>query len=318
MSTLATNKIGTLSGSADLSLPTTRPSSTSPGFIDSGGNLTFGAADGSNVSTFVTTDDGKVGKVLIDQVCSDGESGAQGYEGVLSNNSNTDPFYGYAVGVHNANESDKTNYLFDGNIRTIEIDFGFYVNGTDYNNSNSYMYYVPINTAGARLYTVNQRAVSGGGIYGRTYQNPDSNGARYRQGSTSYAAYGGNNNSLGNDSTYSGNHSGTGRFGKVLLHCGVNGCFQIQQYSTTWQYNTTSGDMYPTTEASYTAPAPYNYTNTERSQGAGGSSPYGYGSPWSTVGGCLFSSGSTGGPPQFNYFYATAYAYIKPTALVAT
>ena len=34
MSTLATNKIGTLNGSADMSLPTSRPSSTQSGFLD--------------------------------------------------------------------------------------------------------------------------------------------------------------------------------------------------------------------------------------------------------------------------------------------
>ena len=316
MSTLATNKLGTLSGSADLSLPTTRPSATSPGFIDSSGNLTFGASDPSNVSTLVTADDGKVGKVLVDQVCSEGESTAKEYSGVL--NSSGNPFYGYAVGVHNANEADKTNYLFDGNIRTIEIDFGYYVNGTSYNNSDGQMFYLPLNTAGDRLYTVNQRSVTGGGLYGRTYENPDSGGSRYSQGSTSYAAYGGNNNNFGNDSTYDGNYSGTGRFGKVLLHCGVNGTFQAQQYSTTWRYNRTSGDMFPTSQSSYTAPAAYNYSNTERSQGAGSGSPYGYGSPWSTVGGCFFSGGSYNGAPQMNYFYATAYAYIKPTTLATS
>ena len=317
MSTLATNKLGTLSGSADMSLPTSRPSGTSPAFLDGSGNLTFGSSDASNVSTIVAADDGKVGKVLIDQVCSEGSSGAKEYNGVL--NSSGNPFYGYAVGVHNANEADKTNYLFDGNIRTIEIDFGYYVNGTDYNDSTSRMNYTPLNTAGDRLYTVTQTNVSGGGLYGKTYENPDSGGSLYQQGSTNYYAYGGNNNELGQDRTYSGNYSGTGRFGKVLLHCGVNGCFQAQQYSTTWRFNQTSGDMFPTSTSSYTAPAPTSYSNTERTQGsAANSSPYGYGSPWSTVGGCLFGAGSTSGAPQMNYFYATAYAYIKPTALATT
>ena len=82
MSTLATNKLGTLAGTADLSLPTKRPTATSTGFIDQNGNLSFGSSEASNVSTFVTTDDGKVGKVLFDQVCSTGQSNAQAYSKV--------------------------------------------------------------------------------------------------------------------------------------------------------------------------------------------------------------------------------------------
>ena len=43
MSTLATNKLGTLSGSADMNLPSSRPSSTEAAMLDSSGNITFGA-----------------------------------------------------------------------------------------------------------------------------------------------------------------------------------------------------------------------------------------------------------------------------------
>ena len=59
MSTLATNKIGTLAGTADISLPTTRPSSTLNANLNSAGNLTF-AADTSTVEFFAAEDDSKM------------------------------------------------------------------------------------------------------------------------------------------------------------------------------------------------------------------------------------------------------------------
>ena len=65
MSTLATNKIGTLAGTADISLPKTRPSSTLNAKLDAAGNLTF-AADTSTVEFLAAEDDSKVGMVLVD------------------------------------------------------------------------------------------------------------------------------------------------------------------------------------------------------------------------------------------------------------
>ena len=134
MSTLATNKLGTLSGSADMSLPSSRPDSTKQGFLDASGNLTFGQATLSNVPLIVTDDDGKVGKVLIDNVCSTGVNTTEESAAVKYNNS--DGYYGYSVGIHNAPEAIKTNYLADGNVRAIEIDFMAYVNGNSLNPTN--------------------------------------------------------------------------------------------------------------------------------------------------------------------------------------
>ena len=58
-------------------------------------------------------------------------------------------------------------------------------------------------------------------------------------------------------------------------------------------------------------------SNNGRTQ-ASGSSSRGYGAPWDTQGGVLFSGGSTSTKPAMNYFTATCYAIIKPTELVAT
>ena len=315
MSTLATNKLGTLAGTADLSLPTKRPAATSTGFIDQNGNLSFGSSEASNVSTFVTTDDGKVGKVLFDQVCSTGQSSAEAYNKV---NGSSSPFYGIAVGIHNASEDMRTNYLFDGNIRNIEIDFCFYVNTSSTGGINSQMFYTPIDTAGKRLFQVNQSSQSSAASYGYTYENPDSGGGRYNSGSTSYQQPGGANNSLGEDRTHTGNNGGTGKFGKILINCGVNNSYQIMSHSTSWTYNRSSGDMYPISESKFTCGTTGGYTNSGRTQGSGTSSNWGYGSPWTTAGGCLFGGGSQSTAPALNYFIATAYAYIKPTALVTT
>jgi hypothetical protein len=318
MSTLATNKLGTLSGSADMSLPSSRPDSTKQGFLDSSGNLTFGQSTVNNIQVMVTDDDGKVGKVLVDQVCSTGSSDATAYNGVKNSSSNG--FFGYAVGIHNAPDDIKTNYLFEGNLRSMEIEFQYYVNGNsnipEYN-----MYYTPLDLAGNRLWSVNQRSVSQGGAQGYTYENEDSSGSRYNGGNTSYAATGGDNNGLGGDRTYTGNYSGTGKHGKIFWHCGVNTTYFLASHSTSWKFNSSStSNMFPISESQYTAPTPSGgYTNTERTQGSGGnSSPYGYGLPWTQQGGCFFSAGGYSAAPQMNYFTATCYAYIKPTDLVST
>ncbi len=317
MSTLATNKLGTLAGTADLSLPTKRPSATSTGFIDQNGNLNFGSSTASNVSTFVTTDDGKVGKVLFDQVCSTGSTSSQAYDKV---NGSSAPFYGIAVGIHNASEDIKTNYLFEGNIRNIEIDFCFYVNSSSTGNLSSNMFYTPLDITGKRLWQVNQSNQSAGGSYGDTYENQDSGGSRYNSGSVNYQQNGGANNSLGEDRTRTGNNGGTGKFGKILINCGVNNSYQIMSHSTSWTYNRSSGDMYPISESKFTCGTTGGYTNQGRTQGAGSSSGtgWGYGSPWITPGGCFFTGGSTSEGPALNYFIATAYAYIKPTTLATS
>ena len=65
MSTLATNKIGTLAGTADMSLPTTRPSQTLSAFLDGSGNLTFEETN-LPVEFFVVDGTAFVSSVLVD------------------------------------------------------------------------------------------------------------------------------------------------------------------------------------------------------------------------------------------------------------
>ena len=312
MSTLATNKIGTLSGSADMSLPTSRPSATSQGFLDANGNLTFGQSTVENVPTFVTDDNNMVSKVLVDQVCS-GPNSAAPQSSAVTNTSSVG-YWGYSVGVHNAPSALKTNYLFDGNIRTMEIDFSFYVNSSSYGNINGYTYYVPLNTSGARLWTTEQNTMN----LSYMQENPDSSGSASPGGSTT-AAQGSNSSGTEYNYTRSGNYSGTIKSGRVQWNCGVNSFYASFYDGVSLPYRRTNGtnDSWPIREATSLLATTNGNQNTGRSQTAGGSSK-GYGSPWDTQGGCFFTGYDTSAAPAANYFTATCYAIIKPTTLVAT
>ena len=312
MSTLATNKLGTLSGSADMSLPTSRPSSTQSGFLDGNGNLTFGQSTVQNVSTFVTDDNGKVGKVLVDQVSSGPSSNAP--QSTTVTNSSSTGYWGYSVGVHNAPSDLKTNYLFDGNIRTMEIDFSFYVNSDTYGNISSNMYYVPLNTSGARLWTTEQNQMNNSYME----ENPDSSGTANPGGSTS-ASQGGNASGSEYNYTRQGNYSGTIKSGRVQWNCGVTSFYQSFYDGVNLRFRRNNGvnDSWPCRESNSLIYTTTGNQNNGRSQTAGSSSR-GWGSPWDTQGGCLFTGYSTSTAPAMNYFTATCYAIIKPTTLVAT
>ena len=312
MSTLATNKIGTLSGSADMSLPASRPSATSQGFLDANGNLTFGQATVQNVPTFVTDDNNKVSKVLVDQVCS-GPNSAAPQSSAVTNTSSVG-YWGYSVGVHNAPSALKTNYLFDGNIRTMEIEYSYYVNTDTYGNIDSATYYVPLNTSGDRLWTTTQQYMSNSYVD----ENPDSGGNPSPGGNSNSEQA---SNSGGSEFNYSrsGINSGGIKSGRVQWNCGVTSFYQLysEQFNLRYRRNNGVNDSWPSRDATSLMYATGGYSNSGRSQTAGSSSR-GYGSPWDTQGGCLFTGLSSSTKPAMNYFTATCYAIIKPTALVAT
>lgn len=312
MSTLATNKIGTLNGSADMSLPTSRPASTESGFLDANGNLTFGQTSVENVSLFVTDNDGKVCKVLVDQVSSGTNSNAP--QSTTVTNTSGAGYWGYSVGVHNAPEALKTNYLFDGNIRTMEIEYSFYVNTNTYGGISGATYYVPLNTSGARLWATQQQYMN----YAYVEENADSSGTASPGGTDSASQA---SNSSGTEYNYSrqGIYSGGIKSGRVQWNCGVTSFYQLYSDQFNLRYRRTNGvnDSWPSRDASSLMYATGGYANTGRSQSAGTSS-LGYGSPWDTQGGCLFTGLYSTTKPAMNYFTATCYAVIKPTALVTT
>ena len=312
MSTLATNKIGTLSGSADMSLPTSRPASTQSGFLDANGNLTFGQASAQNVPTFVTDNNGKVGKVLVDQVSSGMNSNAP--QSTTVTNTSSTGYWGYSVGVHNAPQDLKTNYLFAGNIRTMEIEYSFYVNTDTYGGVTSGAYYVPLNLSGDRLWQTEQEYMS----YSYVEENPDSGGSASAGGTSSASQA---SNSGGSEYNYSrsGIYSGGIKSGRVQWNCGVTSFYQLysDQFNLRYRRNNGVNDSWPSRDATSLMYATTGNANSGRSQTAGSSSR-GYGSPWDTQGGCLFTGLNSSTKPAMNYFTATCYAVIKPTALVAT
>jgi hypothetical protein len=114
MSTLATNKLGTLAGTADMSLPTTRPSQTLSGFLDSAGNLTF---EDSPVKCEFLVIDGttKVTKILVD-VNTQAKS-LSPVSSALYDDQNLDNVLGIEVGTWNLPEAVKSAYFQNGNVR---------------------------------------------------------------------------------------------------------------------------------------------------------------------------------------------------------
>jgi len=120
MSTLATNKIGTLSGTADMSLPTTRPSQTLSAFLDSSGNLTFEETS-IPVEFFVADGTAFVSSVLVDTAYL---TSAGWTLDALTNSSGQ--IYGARVGMWNLSDAIKTNYLFQKTLlESMEVKYLF-------------------------------------------------------------------------------------------------------------------------------------------------------------------------------------------------
>jgi hypothetical protein len=113
MSTLATNKLGTLSGTADMSLPSARPTATKSAFLDSSGKLTF--EDSAVKCEFLVVDGtAKVVKILVDVY-------TQNMDNVKTNllhgSSTGEEVYGANLGYWNLPAAVQTAYFKDGNVR---------------------------------------------------------------------------------------------------------------------------------------------------------------------------------------------------------
>lgn len=147
MSTLATNKIGTLAGTADMSLPTTRPSQTLSAFLDSAGKLTFEETT-TPVEFFVADGTTFVSSVLVDTAYL---TSAGWPLDALTNNSGQ--IYGARVGMWNLSEAIKTNYLFQKNLRWFELNAWGVSTGS---NDAARPWIQILNPTGGLMYTQNQ------------------------------------------------------------------------------------------------------------------------------------------------------------------
>ena len=121
MSTLATNKLGTLAGTADMSLPTTRPTSTKSAFLNSAGNLTF---EDSPVKCEFLVIDGttKVTKILVDVN--------------TTAKDNLDKTLGIDIGTWNLPDAVRSAYFQDGNVRWWDLQ----ANGSSQGDSSNLQY----------------------------------------------------------------------------------------------------------------------------------------------------------------------------------
>ena len=299
MSTLATNKIGTLAGTADISLPKTRPSSTLNAKLDSSGNLTF-AADTATVNFFAAEDSGKVGMVLVDSQSIDSNGLATQF--TKPDVTNWKTYYGVNVGVFNAPEATKTNYLFAGNIRYFIYE-GSYVNMGD---GNATLKYGDLDRDGNNLFTTaNPTGQLRAYVYGPSGVNSE-NGSGGQNNSGQYAY---------------------DQPAKNIGQSGDAGPATIQQFRIIQKaarnaaYSTTAVcSVMPNDDSN--AYAPSRASQQWRSQQSSTSNPssfnqYGYPTQGSEPGGISFGHLNASEANRFAYFNVQCYAVIKPTTVVA-
>ncbi|MDB4298070.1 hypothetical protein N9909_00485 [bacterium] len=300
MSTLATNKIGTLAGTADISLPTTRPSSTLNANLNSAGNLTF-AADTSTVEFFAAEDDSKVGMVLVD-------SQSIGVPGMSKQFTVPDiatwqSYYGINVGYFNAPASTQTNYLFPGNVRYYIFE-GSYVNMGSGDEELSYGVLTRDQNALFNTATSNPSDQQQNYTYGPfNASSTNGSGAQNISGNRPY-------NSPADGLGYSATAgAGTIASFRVILKCGQNAAFATSTMQNMMGYNDSS---------TYAPSRSYWDKRTRNNQSTSTPSSYNdFGYPATEPGGISITHGTTGGNAnRTSYMNVQCYAVIKPTPLV--
>jgi hypothetical protein len=298
MSTLATNKIGTLAGTADMSLPTTRPSQTLSAFLDSAGNLTF--EETSIAAEFFVVD----GTTFVSSILVDTSylTTAGWTEDPLMKNTSGQVF-GTQLGMWNLSDAIKTNYLSTTNIRMFDL-IG---NGvSDGDNSSTTIYMQLLDSTGGLVYGENQ-------LVGRKYQSLDGSTSTSQGGSmtsttwyaSSTANYGGN---VSYQSIGEGDNEPMPWNLRMRVKPAVNYGWRVDFWGT-MSYTTSYGPA-----ASYTTFAPrVDQTIDISNSDAGG--------PWKQIGGFYIgtnqeSGGSYASTAKLGSFVLKA--QIKPTAVVAS
>ena len=295
MSTLATNKIGTLAGTADMSLPTTRPSQTLSAFLDSTGSLTFEESS-IPVEFFVADGTAFVSSVLVDTAYL---TSAGWTADTLTNSSG--PIYGARVGMWNLPEAIKTNYLFQKNLRWFDL----YAWGNGMSSSGWSPWMQILNPTGGLMYTQNQ-------TMGYKYFSLDGNTSTSQGGSMTsaswYAGTTGNRQDGGSISQRSINDGSTEPSPwsiRTRIKAAVNYGFRIDAEGTLSNSNSYGPDY------SYKTWSPrvdQNITDTDLNRGG----------PWADFGGFYFGTNqeSANYGPAGQFASIVLKAQIKPTAVV--
>lgn len=299
MSTLATNKIGTLAGTADISLPKTRPSSTLNAKLDAAGNLTF-AADTSTVEFLAAEDDSKVGMVLVDSQ-SIGSAG-MGDKFTVPDVSTWQNYYGINVGYFNAPASTQTNYLFPGNVRYYIFEGSFVNTGSGDEELN---YSVITRDQGQIFTSANATDQLQNYIYGPFNAN-QANGSG-GQNASGNRIYNQPNEGMGYNPT-----SGAGTIStfRLILKCGQNASFATSAMANFMGYD----------DSSTYAPSRAYWDKRTRNQSTTTPSDFdAYGYPAVEPGGISITGGtSSANANRTSYMNVQCYAVIKPTPLVTS
>jgi len=299
MSTLATNKIGTLAGTADISLPKTRPSSTLNAKLDPSGSLTF-TADTATVNFFAAEDSGKVGMVLVDSQSLNASGLSTQF--TTPDVSQWKQYYGINVGVFNAPEATKTNYLFPGNVRYYIYEGSFVNMGNGESNVN----YGDLDRNASNLYTTaNPNSMLQSYIYGPSGYNSSNGSGGQNNSGTVYYNY--PSKTIG----YSG---GTGQ-ATISQFRIIQKAARNAAYSTSGVHSKMpNGDnnAYAPNRGCYQWRTRQNSTTT-----ASNFNSYGYPGSAFEPGGISFGIDSATEGNRYAYFNVQCYAVIKPTTVVA-
>lgn len=300
MSTLATNKIGTLAGTADMSLPTTRPSATKSAFLDSSGNLTF--EDTSIAAEYFVVD----GTTFVSSILVDTSylTTVGWTEDSLIRNTAA-PVFGTKLGMWNLSDAIKTNYLSTTNIRMLDL-IG---NGvSDGDNSSTSINLQLLDNAGSVVYGENQ-------LLGYKYQSLDgSSGASQGGNATGTNWYAG----TGTAANYGGNISyqsmGTSDNEpmpwnlRVRVKPSVNYGWRVDTWGT-MSYTTSYGPASTYTTVYPRVDQTIEITNSD----AGG--------PWKQIGGFYIGTNQENGSTYSSTGKLGSFvlkAQIKPTAVVTS
>lgn len=298
MSTLATNKLGTLSGSADMNIPSSRPSSTEAAMLDSSGNITFGAGS-TKVDYMNPLDDStQVVKVLVNHQSV--KSGTDIPESTYLQQGQTVGYYGFVMGYPSASADLQTNYLFDGNVRGYQVDWSCGALGT----SSEYPAFAPVNKSGDYLFQEQQYnqvqlrwyGPSGTGSSGTSQCT---NGGVFTYSGSQNVGYSSNNG------------NGTLTFGSIWMNTAIAG-FDI--HSHVWREMNDASTSYRPDDGGWNIRPSYN-TGPTGSQMSSNDDGW----PQSTPGGIYIGTNSyspTGNAGNYCYLSATCYAIIKPTTIV--
>tara|TARA_B100000131_G_scaffold154341_1_gene149744 strand:- start:829 stop:1731 length:903 start_codon:yes stop_codon:yes gene_type:complete len=299
MSTLATNKLGTLAGTADMKLPASRPTSTQSAYLDAAGNLTFEEST-TRCEFFVDENQAKVCRVLVD-VANLGQQATE-QQAAFSGND----YWGVSLSLFSLPDSIKNNYLAPGNIRRFCLQFNIFNGDTGGNVSGLQLQPLDrTNNSVLGTQSINDCCRTNTGMYSSSAS---------RTGSSNSASWGYTSGQYGGFNTYFDNVQYNGyqtRPGNTMGY--------MWYYPYYGAQGTFYGEITTSNTSSTYGPNWGNWDWCWKRDQSGSWADDVSNTIWADVGGFAFaaSSNNVDQKPRLSYMNATLWADVKPTTVVA-